>query len=394
MDKDKCPDCIERGGSDIRDIKVGGYCRRDYNRRQRAAQVGRPVPEVRKPGEAIRGPRPDPERSAKVPCAREACGKTITIRGTRLSAYRERGVLPYHAECRRLDASAWVEGLCACGCGQTWRKYRSEIASNKTGRIFADASHAFKGGLGLKPRTGREVPCEGCHLPMYVQPAEEGKKRFHRTECRRMFEAAQAIKKTCPTCGTLFEVPPSLADKVYDTMHCKRLAMMTRAIPGTEHNGLPKRWDDKGYVLVYEPSHPASGKYGWIYEHRLVAEREIVGRYLAPYEEVNHGNEIKDDNDPSNLEVLDKRTHASITGKSVQNRRRAAMAELEQLREEKRLREAGYRPVGEVTDEALRILTELVAADALTDEQRAQLAAFGERARARREALLAQEVKG
>lgn len=329
----------------------------------------------RTPDQPQRGPLPNPEKSAKVKCARKDCSVIVTIRGGRLAAYRSKGTVPYHSQdCRRLDAAAWVEGLCACGCGQTWRKYQSEVKRISTGRIFVDATHAI--GQGTKPRRGTEGICEGCDKPMYLKPYEVGKKRTHNLECRRLAERKVAIKKTCPTCGKGFTVWPSKAETIYDTMHCRRIGMMTRAIPGSEHNGLPKRWDDKGYVLVYEPDHPASGKYGWVFEHRLVVERR-EGRYLTPREEVDHLDEVKDNNHPDNLEIKTKAVHAARTSGDIWRRRREADAELEQLREEKRLREAGYRPVGEVTDEALRILTELVAADALTDEQKARLAAHG-----------------
>lgn len=333
MNEGKCPDCIERGDvDDIRDIEIGDYCRRDYNRRWRAEQTGRPVPEVLKPGEAIRGPRPDPERSALVPCRRKGCPERVRIRGGRFRAYREDGTLPWHSrECQKTDTATWVEGLCACECGETWRKYRAEVEKAKTGRIFVNAEHANRGGRGTKPRTGREVPCEGCGEPMYVIPAEEGKKRFHGRECQRIFEAARKIGKTCPTCGTDFEVNPSQADKVYDTMRCKRLASMTNAIPGTLHNGLPKRWDSQGYVLVFEPDHPASGKYGWIFEHRLVVEKR-EGRYLTPREEVDHLDEVKDNNHPDNLEIKTKAAHSRRTSGDIWARRRAADAELVQYR--------------------------------------------------------------
>lgn len=70
-----------------------------------------------------------------------------------------------------------------------------------------------------------------------------------------------------------------------------------------------------GYVLVKAPGHPLADVRGYVYEHRLVAERKL-GRALRPDEEVHHKNRIKTDNREENLEVV---THAEH---GVEHRRR------------------------------------------------------------------------
>ena len=64
----------------------------------------------------------------------------------------------------------------------------------------------------------------------------------------------------------------------------------------------------KGYILVYEPNHPYSGKRNRIFEHRLIMEKKI-GRYLYSYEVVHHINGIKDDNRIENLKLLPSNEH-------------------------------------------------------------------------------------
>lgn len=80
------------------------------------------------------------------------------------------------------------------------------------------------------------------------------------------------------------------------------------------HNGKPARLDAHGYVLVWEPDHPAalSSLKGWIYEHRLVAS-QVLGRPLTTEEQVDHKNRNKQDNRPDNLQVLDGLSHSAKT---------------------------------------------------------------------------------
>lgn len=60
--------------------------------------------------------------------------------------------------------------------------------------------------------------------------------------------------------------------------------------------------DKHGYVMLWMPDHPDSGRTGYIYEHRLVMEKHI-GRRLRKHETVHHKNGVKNDNRPENLEL-------------------------------------------------------------------------------------------
>ena len=68
-----------------------------------------------------------------------------------------------------------------------------------------------------------------------------------------------------------------------------------------------------GYVRVYAPMHPEANSRGYVYEHRLIAEKKI-GRRLVKGEIVHHINGIRWDNRPENLEVMTTSEHIDYLG--------------------------------------------------------------------------------
>ena len=80
-----------------------------------------------------------------------------------------------------------------------------------------------------------------------------------------------------------------------------------------------------GYKLIRVLEHPFAKSDGFVFEHRLVAERylltpensvEINGkRYLSPEYVVHHKDMNRLNNDISNLEVIEKGQHVSLHNK-------------------------------------------------------------------------------
>lgn len=73
------------------------------------------------------------------------------------------------------------------------------------------------------------------------------------------------------------------------------------------------------------PKHfQAKKQKGWIYEHRHVAEQKI-GRRLKKSESVHHIDGDKENNNPENIEVMNRGKHTSLHWEKMNAKQRLEM---------------------------------------------------------------------
>lgn len=185
----------------------------------------------------------------------------------------------------------------------------------------------------------RQMKCDYCGKEFVCQHKERLDHVHH--FCSKVCEGAYKKQHNpnwipCAVCGTLTYVKPSVQNSKHP--HCcsnKCLAKLREDIYRGENNPnfgnrgnknpiwkSDSRISSYGYILVRRPDHPFANCDGFVFEHRLVAEQflltdensvEIDGKkYLSPRYDVHHIDGDKQNNNPSNLQVLTKGEHRHL----------------------------------------------------------------------------------
>lgn len=87
-----------------------------------------------------------------------------------------------------------------------------------------------------------------------------------------------------------------------------------------------------GYVWEFCPGHRLQNQWGWVAQHRLVAE-DMIGRPLIQSDDesiaevVHHKDECRSNNDPSNLQVMTHRAHRAHHARQLAIARRSRLTE-------------------------------------------------------------------
>lgn len=304
------------------------------------------------------------------------CDTEFEIRETARIQRAQQGKPVYHNRACQM-AHTRVKLACA-SCGSDVWRYRSQMTKRPKGRpvrVFCDP--CIKDGKDpRKPRTGTTKPCGVCGKPVYRRPVEdhEGPRYCspaHRAQAMRG-PRVERPERPCEVCGTVMRLEPDQVRQNVRTCSPECTGKLRRRKPGERYI------DPSGYAIITAPDGRSMP------EHRYKMEQLLAdvldGGPLPKGVNVHHINGVKDDNTvdgplvmgpngywrSGNLELWV--THQPSGQRLADLIRQAENRELEQYRSRygplatdqaaADLRAAGYRPVGELLEEAAAILAE------------------------------------
>lgn len=156
--------------------------------------------------------------------------------------------------------------------------------------------------------------CSIEFIPKYINSKYCSKSCYNL--CKRLrYVERNKKEKICKFCNSNFL---SFNNAMYCSPACISRGTINKrkkfiSIPDCLESSSRKLDKTLGYVRVYAPMHKEANTWGYVYEHRVVAE-QILNRSLLDGEIVHHKNGKRWDNRTENLEVMNKIDHAKLHG--------------------------------------------------------------------------------
>ena len=185
------------------------------------------------------------------------------------------------------------------------------------------------------------LTCDNCGSVFECKHKERLERKNH--FCCKSCEGEYRKKnnpnnKTCPVCGKIFYLKPSHAKRFNKQGNCcstRCLGILRKELYQGENNPnfgnrgeknpiwkSDSRISSYGHVLIRMPNHPFANCDGFVFEHRIVAEEYLLNesnsvlvdgkRFLNPKLVVHHKDGNRQNNSPSNLQIMTLSEHTTM----------------------------------------------------------------------------------
>lgn len=183
-----------------------------------------------------------------------------------------------------------------------------------------------------------KVKCVYCGNEFYCENHRLSHSHlFCSKQCESQFIISHNLNSTCLICGKKFHAKPHLIKSgggKYCSKKCHYIAKETYMLGNGNHQyglkgSLNSSWksDERisyyGYKLIRNPEHPYANTDGFVFEHRLIAEKFLLldennsvningAKYLNPKYVVHHIDFNRQNNDISNLLIMKREDHTKM----------------------------------------------------------------------------------
>lgn len=182
-----------------------------------------------------------------------------------------------------------------------------------------------------------KVKCEYCGNEFYCEDYRLTHSHlFCSKQCESQFTIAQHLNCTCLICGKKFHAKPYLIKNgggKYCSKKCHYIAKETYMLGSNNHQyglkgQLNSSWKSNerisyyGYKLIRNLDHPYANSDGFVFEHRLIAEKFLLNdknsinikgeNYLDPKYVVHHIDFDRQNNEVLNLLIMNRDEHTKM----------------------------------------------------------------------------------